>query len=319
MEYTKVGKSGLKASRLGLGTWAMGGGEAWSGETDDRKARETIDFAVAQGINLIDTAFVYGKGHSEEIVGETISRYREKVLLTTKLQRWITPDREGVRNEFEQTLKRLKTDYIDLYLIHWPMEDKLPTEVTLDAIMELKEEGKIRAIGLSNFYYNLLVRLVPKFPIDVVQLPYNLLWRFLEKDNTRSFCVQNNISIMTYSSLQQGLLTGKYKKEDRFPEGDMRAKNKLFSGERFEKCLDAVEGMREIARVHDCSIPLIAIAWVLAREGVGMSLVGAMNPRELEENLGAVNIKLSTEEMAKLDELSERAVGDFSATDVMWK
>lgn len=319
MEYIKLGATGLSVSRIGLGTWAMGGGEAWGGETDDKKALETIDYAVEHGINLIDTAYVYGKGHSEELVGQAIAKYRDKVVLATKLQRWIMPDRAGVRAEFDATLKRLKTDYVDMYLIHWPMEDKVPAETTLDAIMELKQEGKIRSVGLSNFYAPLLKRLIPNYQIDTLQVPYNLLWRFLELDGTQKLCVDNGISIMSYSSLQQGLLTGKYHKGDTFGPNDMRSKNILFQGERFVRCLDAIEGMKEITAKHTCSMANLALAWVMAQPGVQMSLVGAMNYQEVAANLQALQVQLDEGDLKQLDRLSHQAVGDMKPTEVMWQ
>jgi myo-inositol catabolism protein IolS len=214
-------------------------------------------------------------------------------------------------------LKRLNTDYIDLYLIHWPMEDKCAAEVTLDAMMELKAEGRVRMVGLSNFYAPLLKRIIPNYEIDTVQLPYNLLWRFIE-NGTQQLCVENGIAIMTYSSLQQGLLTGKYQKTDRFAPGDMRAKNILFTGKRFEKCLDAIEGMKTIAAKYNCTMAQLALNWVISQPGVACSLVGAMNPLEVEWNLNAASFTVSEADMAKLQKLSDSAVGDLSPTDVMW-
>ncbi len=247
MQLRTLGMSDLKISPILMGTW-QAGKEMWVG-IDDAQSTLAIRAAVEAGITTFDTAAAYGKGHSERILGAALAGVRTEVILATK----VFANRlkfNQVIDSCHQSLKNLKTDYIDLYQIHWPAGSfgtkAVPVEETLAAMNELKEKGKIRAIGVSNFSRAQLEEATRYARIDSLQSPYSLFWRNVERD-AMSYCRENNISILAYSPMAQGLLTGKFRQGHEFEKGDHRQKNRLFKPENFRRAQKALDELRPIA------------------------------------------------------------------------
>ena len=241
MQLHSLGKSDLKISSILMGTW-QAGKEMWVG-IDDAQSTRAIRAAVEAGVTTFDTAAAYGKGHSERILGTALTGVRTEVIVATK----VFANRlkfNQVIDSCHQSLKNLKTDYIDLYQIHWPAGSfgtrAVPIGETLAAMNELKEKGKIRAIGVSNFSCAQLEEATRYARIDSLQSPYSLFWRHIEKD-TMSYCLENNISILAYAPMAQGLLTGKFAPGHEFEKGDHRVKNKLFERENFKRVRQALD------------------------------------------------------------------------------
>jgi len=311
MQYRKLGNSGIDISVVGLGCWAIGGW-AWGG-TDEKESIKTIKEAIDLGINLIDTAPIYGFGCSEEIVGKAIKGKRDKVVISTKFGlRWDLEegeyvfDTEGykiyrngrphsIRTEIERSLKRLQTDYIDLYFSHWP-DHTTPYEQTMETLMRLKEEGKIRAIGVSNAGIEIMKRYLSVGPLDANQPLYNLLQREFEKENL-GFCRDNQISVTVYSPLAQGLLTGKVTPDRKFQEGDWRANKPWFQPEVISKILSMLEKFKPIAQNHGITLASLAIAWTIAQPGITCALVGARRVEQVRENALAGDVNLTSQEI----------------------
>lgn len=301
MEYRKLGRSPLEISEISLGCWAMGG-DYW-GPADDRESIATIEKALEGGINFFDTAELYGRGHSEEVLGKALKKYRDKVYISTKV--WRTNMRkQDVKRACENSLKRLQTDYIDVYFIHYPSDD-VPIEETMEAMQELKEEGKIRVIGLSNFSLEQMKEALRIARYEVIQPCYNLLWRFIEKD-VLPFCRENEIGIVAYSPLAQGLLTGKFTKDWTFPEGDGRKRAPLFQPEWFSQCIDVAEALKPFAEKYGKTQAQVAINWINAQSGITSSIVGARRPEQIQENLGATGWRLSDEDIEVIDKISRK-------------
>ena len=296
MEQRQLGSSGVAVSILGLGTWPMGG--EWWGGTDDAESIRTIHRALALGVTLIDTAEGYGKGHSEEVVGRALrDRRREAVIADKVAPNHLEP--ASIRQAFEQSCRRLQTDYIDVYFVHWPNID-VPVEGVMAELERMRGEGKIRAIGVSNFTADELAEAQQYGRIDVLQPPYNLFWRSIERAEV-PYCLEQNVGIMTYSSLAQGLLTGTLTGETQFGEGDNRPTTVLFQPENYRRCLDAVEQLRPIAAKYGKTVAQLAIAWITRRPGISTALLGARTVAEIEENAGGVGWSLSDEDLALVD------------------
>jgi myo-inositol catabolism protein IolS len=310
LEYRDLGKSGIKVSVVGLGCWPMGG-EAWGGADDDESIR-TIHKALDLGVTLFDTAEAYGRGRSEEVLGRGLVGKRNAAIVSSKAAAHNLAPADIVA-ALDGSLKRLQTEYLDVYFVHWPVAE-IPLSETIGKLEDLRREGKIRAIGVSNFRVDQLEEARKHGQIDVVQPPYSLLWRALEVD-LRPFCEANGIGIMTYSSLAQGLLTGTITKDTKFPEGDQRPKTTLFHPDVLAPGLEAVEGMKPIAREHKVSLAQLALNWVITRPGVTTSLVGARTAQEIEDNVGAVGWKLDVASDAALDKLTQpvlEAIGKYA-------
>lgn len=296
MERRQLGASGVAVSVLGLGTWPMSG--AWWGEADDAVSVRTIQRALDLGVNLIDTAEGYGGGHAEEVLGRALAGRRGAAVIADK----VAPDHLEpalIRAAFEGSCRRLGTDYIDVYFVHWPNID-VPIAEIMGELERLRAEGKIRAIGVSNFTAEELAEAGRWGRVDVLQPPYNLFWRAIERAES-PYCREQNIGIMTYSSLAQGLLTGTLTRATRFAAGDKRPTTVLFQPEHYDRCLDAVARMRPIAAKYGKTLAQAAIAWVTARPGVSTALLGARTPAELEENVGGVGWAMAEEDLALLD------------------
>ncbi len=320
MEYRQLGTSDLEVPTIIFGAWAVGG---WYwGPQDDAESIRTIHAAIDAGITCIDTAPMYGMGHSEEVVGRAVQGRRDQVLLATKCGlRWDTPGegdeyftcrmpdgsehpvrrnlhKRAILEEVEINLRRLNTDYIDLYQCHWPCKSA-PIEETMDALVTLKEQGKIRAIGVSNFPPSLLSECLAHGPLASDQPPYSLLRRNVEAD-VLPFCREHNIGVIVYSPLQQGLLTGKMTPDRELHDDDYRKRQKWFTPANRQRVLDALEAIRPIAEAHDATFAQTTLAWTIAQPGVTAAIVGARTPEQAVENAKAGDISLSDAELAQI-------------------
>jgi len=328
MKKKMLGKSGIEASVVGLGTWAIGGW-MWGG-TDDKAAVKAIHTGIDAGINLLDTAPVYGFGRSEEVVGKAIADRRDGVVLATKCglvwhkeagelhfktdRQHITADGsiavykylhpESVKWEVEQSLKRLGTDRIDLLQTHW-QESTTPVCDTMAALMELKAEGKIRAIGCSNATLAQMDEYRAAGQLDVDQECYSMLDRKRE-DSNLPYCAGHDMAFLAYSPLALGLLTGKVTPDRTFGEGDMRRVNPRFSVENRSRVLAMLAEFQPIADAHGLSLSQLAIAWTIAQPGCTHALVGARTEAQARENARAGEVTLSREECATMTAIVER-------------
>ena len=280
MEKRALGRSDVTVSVLGLGTWPMGG--EWWGGTDDAESIRTIHRALDLGVNLFDTAEAYASGHAEEVLGRALAGRRERAVIADKVApNHFAPDQ--IEAAFEDSCRRLQTDYVDVYFLHWPNID-LPIGAAMETLERLRAAGRIRAIGVSNFTSDEM-RAAGEFgQIDVLQPPYNMFWRFIEGDQL-PYCQERGIGVMAYSGLAQGLLTGNLSRQSTFAPGDKRPTTVLFQPGVYERCLDAVEQLRPIAARAGLTVAQLAVAWLVGRPGVSTALVGARTVREIEENV----------------------------------
>ena len=316
MESLTISGTDLKASRIGLGTWAMGGW-MWGG-TDEEESVRTIRAALDKGINLIDTAPVYGFGRSEEIVGRAIaeSGKRDQVILATKVGlEWRDGDvfrnssRERILSEVEDSLRRLRTSYIDIYQVHWP-DPLVPIEETAETMSLLYRQGKTRAIGVSNYSPQQMELFRATSPLHADQPPYNLFERQIEQD-VLPFALQNGIGTLTYGSLCRGLLSGRMRPDTQFVGDDLRRVDPKFQPPRYAQYLQAVEGLGRFAqekygeRVLD-----LAIRWTLDQTGVSVALWGARHPEQLAPIDSAVGWKLGAEALRTIDQIVRETVTD---------
>ena len=316
MQTRKLGWTDLNLSTIGLGTWAIGGG-GWKfswGPQDDKESISAIRRALELGINWIDTAAVYGLGHSEEIVGKAIKGLRDKPIIATKCERVWDRDgnifgrlkKESIRSEVEASLKRLKIEIIDLYQIHWPEPDE-DIEEAWTTLGDLIKEGKIRYAGVSNFNLEQLKRVQPIHPLASLQPPYSMLERGIEK-KILEYCSANNIGVIAYSPMQKGLLTGKFTREraHKLPEDDHRRRDPRFHEPELSANLRLVEDLRSIAEKSGRTVAQLAIAWVLRRPEVTAAIVGARRPSQIEETVVAGDWVLSKEDIAAIETLLDK-------------
>jgi methylglyoxal reductase len=321
MRYRSLGASGIQASVVGLGAWAMGGW-MWGG-SDETAAIKAIHTAIDLGMNLLDTAPVYGFGHSEEIVGKAIKGKRDKVVLATKcgmvwhvqkgvhffddptgnvVYKYLAP--ESIRYEVEQSLKRLGTDYIDLYQTHW-QDATTPIQNTMEALLQLKKEGKIRAIGVSNVTVDQIAQYSQYGPVDNAQEKYSMLDREIE-EALLPWCHQHSVAMLAYSPLGQGLLTGKIGPERTFEPGDQRLDNPRFSIENRRRIAEMLQTFKPIADTHKVTIGQLVIAWTAAQPGLTHVLCGARNPEQVIENAGGGDLVLAESEIRKMTQALQR-------------
>ena len=306
-----IGKSGLSAPFLGLGTWAIGGG-SWWGDNDDALSVKAIETAVEQGIVWVDTAPIYGLYHSEKVVGEALRHIdRDKVILSTKCGlewRHETPvihkvvdgvtvyrdlSAKSIIEDVEESLKRLGTDHLDVLYTHWqsPDFDLYPLEETVEAMMKLKEQGKIRAIGASNVTADIIRGYCKYGQLDVIQEKYNLLTRRIEKQLLPT-CKELGVSIQAYSPLEQGLLTGKVTMQTTYPEGSTRNSNPSFQLSRRAQAIEMLNGWKDLTEKYHCTTAQLVIA-LTAKMIPGLHvLCGARTPEQVMDNAGALNLKL---------------------------
>lgn len=314
MNLRQLGNSGLFLSELGFGAWAIGG-DNWAfgwGPQDDNDAIAAIQTAIDSGVNWIDTAAVYGLGHSEELVARAIKDRRNRVIIATKCSLiWDKTGkissclkRESIRAECEASLKRLNTEYIDLYQIHWPDDEKY-IEDGWEEIGRLIEEGKVRYGGVSNFEIAHLKRTQKLRPITSLQPPYSLLRRAVEGD-IFNYCRRQNIGLVAYSPLQCGLLTGKFDIQ-RLAENDWRRQSIEFNEPNLSENLWLANELKKIAAKYGKTPGQLAVAWVLRQDIVTSAIVGGRSPDQVKENIGGTGWKIAEKDLQAIDKiLAER-------------
>lgn len=314
MKKRMLGGTELEITPLGLGTWAIGG-EGWAfswGPQDDQDSIAAIRKALDVGINWIDTAAVYGLGHSEEVVGKAVAGRRDEVILATKCGRIMKAgDAEptsnltaaSIRKELEASLRRLGTDHIDLYQIHWPMPDSDIEEGWAEIARQVKA-GKVRYAGVSNFSVEQMKRIQKIHPIASLQPPYSMIRRDVETE-ILPFCMANRIGVIVYSPMQAGLLSGKFSKErvQALSENDWRRRNANFREPALSANLRLAEGLRAIAAEKGRSAAELSIAWVLRRPEVTAAIVGGRRPEQVAETAGAAEWALGPDEIRRIERL----------------
>jgi len=317
MQYQSLGKSALKISTIIMGTFQAGKSK-WAG-IDDTQSTRAIRAAFDAGITTFDSAEAYGKGHAERILGAALCDVRDRVVLATK----VSPNRLGydqVLNACHASLRKLQTDYIDLYQIHWPSGSfggkVVPVEETMAAMNKLKEQGKIRAIGVSNFSRAQVAEAAKFGPVDSLQPPFSLFWRHVEKD-AMTYCRDNNISILAYSPMAQGLLTGRFGPDHKFEKGDHRSKNKLFQPENYQRVQQALARLKPIATAQGVNPGQLALAWVIAHPGT-CAIAGARNAEQAALNARAADISLSASTLTQMDEIGRLVTDYLDENPVMW-
>ena len=312
MQLRRLGNSDLMISPIGFGAWAIGGG-GWAfgwGPQDDAASIATIHEAIDVGINWIDTAAVYGLGHSEEVVAMALDGVAKRPYVFTKCARVWDENRsigkslkaESIRKECEASLRRLRIDVIDLYQVHWPEPDE-DVEEGWAEVAKLQREGKVRWIGVSNFDASQMARAAKIAPITSLQPPYSMLRREIETD-ILPYCEANTIGTLVYSPMQSGLLTGTWTRERiaALPADDWRKeKNKWFQEPNLTRNLELVAHLKHVGKPHGKSPGEVAIAWVLRHPAVTAAIVGARKPGQLKELIGAAEWRLSDSEAASIE------------------
>jgi aryl-alcohol dehydrogenase-like predicted oxidoreductase len=326
MIYRKIGETDLKCSVITFGAWAIGGWR-WGGN-DRRESVKAIVSAYEHGITSIDTAPAYGQGLSEEIIAEALQQIpRDKVQILTKYGlRWDTKEGEfwfssksmdgsdidlyklssakNIMEECENSLRRLQTDYIDLYQAHWP-DSTTPVSETMEAMIKLKEEGKIREAGVCNYSTSQLKKAEETFKLASDQVPYSMILREIEKDLV-PYCIENKKSIIAYSPLQRGLLTGKIKPGHVFSEGDHRAGLPYFSSRNIELVNAMLDNLRPLADEKRATLAQLVLCWTINQPGITIALAGARNAQQAIENANAADINLIPQEIAFISKQIER-------------
>ena len=316
METKRLGNSDLLITPVGFGSWAVGGGGwqfAW-GDQDDAESIAAIHRALDLGMNWIDTAAVYGLGHSEEVVSKAVAGLSNQPYIFTKCSLvWDSNGaiahslkRDSIRKEVEGSLKRLRVETIDLYQIHWP-DPEAEIEEGWTTLAELKREGKVRYIGVSNFDVAQMKRAQAIAPIDSLQPPYSLIHPEVE-DEILPFCEANNIGVIVYSPMMSGLLSGRMTRERiaNFPDDDWRAKSADFQEPRLSRNLELAELLRNIGARHGRSAGEVAIAWTLRLSAVTAAIVGGRGPEQVEGIIGAGTFRLSKAEIAEIEQQFSR-------------
>jgi len=318
MELRNLGTSDIKISPIIMGTW-QAGKDMWVG-IDDAESTKAIKAAYDAGITTFDTAEVYGNGHSERIVGNALYDVRDRVVIATKVFSNHLESNQVI-DACHGSLKNLKTDYIDLYQIHWPPGSfgakKVPLEETMRAMTDLKAQGKIRAIGVSNFSRSQLEEAATFGRIDSLQPPYSLFWRKVETD-ALPYCRENNLTVLAYSSMAQGLLTGKFGPDHTFAKGDHRFRNKLFQPENYRRVQKALEKLRPIAAANHITLGQLALAWIISQPGV-CAIAGARNSEQAVQNAAAANVRLSDTDLAAVDDIGRSVTDPLDDDPVMWE
>jgi len=312
LEHVVIGKSQIKVPRLCIGSWQISG----VSEANDRTFKAVVSRAIELGLTFFDTAELYGNGHSESLLGQALQKKRDKVVMASKFRHsWAAP--EKVRKALDHSLKRLRTDYIDLYQYHWP-SPVVPLTETLDELFRLKAQGKIRSVGVSNW-------MEPEWAevdddriakIDSLQNCYSLLWRPLEQ-NVLGICKKNQISLLAYSPLCQGLLTGRFKTLDDAPS-DARTANRFLKPESFEQILPVVSTLEAIAKERNKSASQVALRWLLDQNSVSSVIVGSSSVSQLDDNFGALGWSLQADELEALDKISKPISLGLNPHDTLW-
>jgi len=322
MKYLSLGESGLSSSVIGFGAWAIGGGAVWGDASDDSESIKTIIAALDAGINLLDTAPAYGWGHSERLIAKAIAGRRDEVLLATKCGLWWDDNRGSYFTEFngksiyrslrpdtiaievERSLSDLGTDRIDLYQVHWPAvePEKTPIEETMAALLKLRDQGKIRAIGVCNLSPGELEEYMACGAIASHQFRYSMLSREPEKEML-PLCQKHKLATLTYMSLEQGLLTGKIGMDHQFKEGEFRTSADWFPWllpQNRRRILDLLDGWKPLCETHHCTLAQLVLAWTLAQPGVTHVLAGARKHQHILETAAAADIELPAADIARI-------------------
>jgi myo-inositol catabolism protein IolS len=317
MRHRALGRSGLGISVIVAGGW-QAGREDWIG-IDDADSIAAYRAAFDHGVTAFDTAEEYGGGHSERLLAAALGHVREQIVIATKVS-WRHLRREAVIRACERSLANLRTDRIDLYQVHWPAgsfgSEVVPLEETMGALAELRQQGKIRAIGVSNFDRAQLEQASALTRVDSLQPPYSLLWRKIEAE-LRPYCVEHQIAILAYSPLAQGLLTGRFGPDHRFPPGDNRSDNKLFQGETHARAQAALARLSPIAARCGVTLGQLALAWVCAQPET-VAVVGARTAAQAAANAAAGDVQLSDEDLAAIDAIGRTVTDPMDADPVMW-
>lgn len=319
MKKNKLGKFGPEITTIGLGTWALGG-DNWQfswGSQDDQDSLKAISKSLDMGINWIDTAAVYGLGHAEKLLGQALQGRRQEVFVATKgglawnekgnTYRDSSP--ANLRKECENSLQRLKTDYIDLYQIHWP-DAKISFETSWAEMMKLKQEGKIRFAGVSNYNVKMLETCQQVGHVDSLQPPYNLVNRYVEKE-ILPWAAQNGTGVLAYSPAASGMLSGKYSMAEvaALPENDWRKKhNHHFDEEQLAKIFSFVAELKIFAKQKDIQVFDLAIAWVLHHPAITAAIVGARNAQQAEQNILGSGVELSPNDLEQIDKIWQQTI-----------
>jgi aryl-alcohol dehydrogenase-like predicted oxidoreductase len=318
MEYRQFGKTGLQISAIGFGCWEIGG---TYGHIDESEFRRAVGHAIDNGITCFDTAEAYGMGLSEEALARALGNRRRDVSIVTKfgvgydeMPNRRDSSRGRVLASIEKSLKRLGTDHVDVYLVHWP-DRTTPFDETMAALDAIVRQGKARYIGVSNFRLEEIGAAMRLRPIDVVQYGWNLFDRRMQAD-IFPYCRAQEIGVMAYGSLAYGMLAGSFHADMRFEESDWRSKGgmlgninlfrTLFGPEHFQRNLAAVEDLKRLAAKYDKTLPQFALRWALCNAAVGTALVGFRTPHEVTENLGALGWAISSADMAEVDAILAR-------------
>ncbi len=322
MRKRQLGNTDLELTTIGLGTWALGGA-GWEyswGPQDDQQSIETIHHSIDVGVNWIDTAPVYGLGHSEKVVGKALKGMSPKPIVATKCGRtWkenkeltfdLSPD--GLREQLENSLWRLQIETIDLYQIHWPAPDE-QLEDAWGTLSDFVKEGKVRYLGVSNFSVDQIKRIMTIYPVASLQPPYSIIINKAEND-LLPFCGENNIGVVCYSPMYKGLLTGKMTRErvNALPQSDHRTRAPQFREPLFSYNLALVEGLRGIAENRGVTIAQVALAWVLRRPEVTSAIAGGRKREQITETATAGDIELTEEEIAVIDTLIKKREANVS-------
>ncbi|TWT25118.1 aldo/keto reductase [Planomicrobium sp. CPCC 101110] len=306
MKFSTMKKTDFQISVLGLGTNAVGGHNLYQ-DLNEEDGKNLVRAALDQGITFVDTADVYGEGRSEELVGEVLKEYRrdQYVIATKGGSDWRNGTKDNspayLRGALEESLKRLQLDYVDLYYIHWP-DGKTPLGEAVAELSGLKQEGKIKAIGVSNVSLEQLKEANSSLEISAVQLQYNMFQREIEAD-LLPYCVQNNISVVAYGPLAYGILGGEYSKDFQLEEGDWRNSSPLFQSGNFRDYIEKVEQLKKIADKKGTGVSNLALAWLLEQPGIDAVIPGGKRPEQVQSNIAAAEIRIESELMDEIEEI----------------
>ncbi len=314
MERKKFGKTDLQVSPVVLGTWVTGGW-LWGG-AEDKESIRAILRALELGINFIDTAPVYGFGRSESVIAQALKewgRNGDTVIATKCGLEWDEKENvrrncsaSRIRREAEDSLKRLNVDRIDLYQLHWP-DPNTPFQESMETLMKLRDEGKIRYAGLSNFSREQIQECLTSGEVHSLQPPYNMFERGAEED-LLPFCMDHDIATLGYGGLCRGLLTGKFTGEETFPKGDLRRVDPKFKPDRFPQYVHAVKELQELAAGYGKTVAQFALRWALQQPGMTTVIAGARTPRQVEDNAGVDGWEISPSDLQKVEEILSKHI-----------